>query len=130
MQPAGKRVHRPVDETGPEGQQDFGGNFFYSFHIEPLSAGSELQQHQHGGQQGQDGVELHDTAQDQALGPVVGLLMEKRKLTLAAKQEILDQVFDRALEKLCALPEEELIPMLIFPLLQLCNYHLKGNKEI
>ena len=38
--------------------------------------------------------------------------MEKRKLTLAAKQEILDQVFDRALEKLCALPEEELIPML------------------
>ena len=38
--------------------------------------------------------------------------MEKRKLLLGAKQEMLDLVFDRALEKLCALPEEELIPLL------------------
>ena len=38
--------------------------------------------------------------------------MEKRKLLLAAKQEMLDQVFDRALEKLCALPDEELVALL------------------
>ena len=36
--------------------------------------GSQLQQHQHGRQQGKNGVELNDTAEDQALGPVVGLL--------------------------------------------------------
>jgi len=38
--------------------------------------------------------------------------MEKRKLLLGAKQEMLEQVFDRALEKLCALPDEELVPLL------------------
>ena len=37
--------------------------------------------------------------------------MEKRKLLLAAKQEVLGEVFDAALEKLCALPEERLVSL-------------------
>ena len=39
--------------------------------------------------------------------------METRKLELAAKQEVLGEAFDLALEKLCALPEEEYIAFLI-----------------
>ena len=39
--------------------------------------------------------------------------METRKLELAAKQEVLGEAFDLALEKLCALPEEEYIALLI-----------------
>ncbi|MEI3140650.1 MAG: V-type ATP synthase subunit E family protein [Lawsonibacter sp.] len=35
--------------------------------------------------------------------------MEKRKLELAAKQEVLGEAFELALDKLCALPEEEYI---------------------
>ena len=38
--------------------------------------------------------------------------MEERKLELAAKQEVLGEAFDLALEKLCALPEEEYIALL------------------
>ena len=38
--------------------------------------------------------------------------MEKRKLTLAAKQEVLGEAFDLALEKLCSLPEEEYVALL------------------
>lgn len=38
--------------------------------------------------------------------------MEKRKLTLAAKQEVLGEAFDLALKKLCSLPEEEYIALL------------------
>ncbi|CAN4048710.1 CarD-like/TRCF RNAP-interacting domain-containing protein, partial [Dysosmobacter welbionis] len=42
----------------------------------PLSPGSaaDVDNHEHGGQQGQDRVELHRDAQHHALGPVVGLL--------------------------------------------------------
>lgn len=38
--------------------------------------------------------------------------MEKRKLMLAAKQEVLSQAFDQALEQLCALPDEQYIQLL------------------
>lgn len=38
--------------------------------------------------------------------------METRKLALAAKQEVVGEAFDLALEKLCALPEQEYIALL------------------
>ena len=38
--------------------------------------------------------------------------MESRKLVLAAKQEVLDEAFHMALEKLCTLPDEEYIELL------------------
>lgn len=37
---------------------------------------------------------------------------EKRKLTLAAKQEVVGEAFDLALEKLCALPDGEYVRLL------------------
>lgn len=44
--------------------------------------------------------------------------MERRKLLLGAKQEVLSQAFDRALEQLCALPEEQYIQLLTSLVLQ------------
>ena len=44
------------------------------------------------------------------LGSVAQL--EARKLTLAAKQEMLDRAFELALQKLCTLPDEEYIDLL------------------
>ena len=38
--------------------------------------------------------------------------LERRKLELAAKQEVLGEAFDLALEKLCTLPEKEYISLL------------------
>ena len=38
--------------------------------------------------------------------------MERRKLELAAKQEVLSEAFDQALERLCTLPDEEYIQLL------------------
>ena len=38
--------------------------------------------------------------------------MERRKLELAAKQEVLGEAFDLALEKLCSLPEQDYIALL------------------
>ena len=38
--------------------------------------------------------------------------MERRKLELAAKQEVLGEAFDLALEKLCSLPEKEYVDLL------------------
>ena len=38
--------------------------------------------------------------------------MEAKKMTLAAKQEVLDEAFALALDKLCALPEAECIDLL------------------
>ena len=38
--------------------------------------------------------------------------MERRKLELASKQEVLGEAFDLAMEKLCALPEKEYISLL------------------
>lgn len=38
--------------------------------------------------------------------------MERRKLELASKQEVLGEAFDKALEKLCSLPEKEYIDLL------------------
>lgn len=38
--------------------------------------------------------------------------MERRKLELASKQEVLGEAFDLALEKLCALPEQEYVALL------------------
>ena len=38
--------------------------------------------------------------------------MEGRKLELAAKQEVLGEAFDLALEKLCSLPEQEYVKLL------------------
>ena len=39
--------------------------------------------------------------------------METRKLELAAKQEVLEQAFQLALDKLCALPEEQYLQLLV-----------------
>ena len=44
--------------------------------------------------------------------------MEGKKLTLAVKQEMLDQAFDLALEQLAALPEEQYIQVLTALVLQ------------
>ena len=44
--------------------------------------------------------------------------LERRKLELAAKQEVLSEAFEQALEKLCALPEEEYIQLLTGIVLQ------------
>ncbi|MCD7927377.1 MAG: V-type proton ATPase subunit E, partial [Oscillospiraceae bacterium] len=44
--------------------------------------------------------------------------MEGKKLTLAVKQEMLDQAFDLALEQLAALPEEQYIQVLTGLVLQ------------
>ena len=44
--------------------------------------------------------------------------MEKRKLALAAKQEVLAEAFDQALEQLCALPDEQYIQLLTHLVLQ------------
>lgn len=44
--------------------------------------------------------------------------MERRKLELAAKQEVVGEAFDKALEKLCTLPEEEYIQLLTALVLQ------------
>ena len=38
--------------------------------------------------------------------------MEKRKLLLGAKQEVVSEAFDLALEKLCQLPEKDLVDLL------------------
>ena len=38
--------------------------------------------------------------------------LERRKLELAAKQEVLGEAFDLALEKLCTLPEQEYVSLL------------------
>lgn len=38
--------------------------------------------------------------------------MESRKLRLAAKQQVLDEAFERALEQLCSLPDEDYIALL------------------
>lgn len=38
--------------------------------------------------------------------------METRKLKLAAKQEVLGEAFDKALQTLCAMPDEQMIPLL------------------
>ena len=44
--------------------------------------------------------------------------LDARKLELAAKQEVLSEAFEQALEKLCALPEEEYIQLLTGMVLQ------------
>lgn len=47
--------------------------------------------------------------------------MERRKLELASKQEVLGEAFDLALEKLCALPEQEYISLLTRLALKACS---------
>ena len=48
--------------------------------------------------------------------------MEGRKLELAAKQEVLGEAFDLALEKLCSMPEEEYVKLLTALVLEAsCN---------
>lgn len=39
--------------------------------------------------------------------------METRKLTLSAKQEVLAETYDRALESLCSMPREEYLSLLV-----------------
>lgn len=43
---------------------------------------------------------------------IAGAGMERRKLELAAKQQVLDEAFALALDKLCTLPEEDYIAVL------------------
>lgn len=43
---------------------------------------------------------------------IAGAGMERRKLELAAKQQVLDEAFTLALDKLCTLPEEDYIAVL------------------
>lgn len=52
-------------------------------------------------------------AADERLERLVSVAhMESRKVTLAAKQKMVDAAFDRALEKLCSLPDEEYVDIL------------------
>ena len=44
--------------------------------------------------------------------------MERRKLELSAKQEVLGEAFDQALERLCSLPDQEYIQLLTALVLQ------------
>ena len=53
--------------------------------------------------------------------------MEQRKLELAAKQEVLGEAFDLALEKLCNLPEEEYVALLTALVLEASS---TGKEEI
>ena len=39
--------------------------------------------------------------------------METRKLTLSAKQKVLAETYDRALEILCSMPREEYLSLLV-----------------
>ena len=43
---------------------------------------------------------------------VSGAGLERRKMELAAKQQVLDEAFELALDKLCSLPEEEYVAVL------------------
>ena len=53
--------------------------------------------------------------------------MEKRKLHLSAKQEVVGEAFDRALEQLCSLPEEEYIALLTRMILEVST---TGREQI
>lgn len=53
--------------------------------------------------------------------------METRKLTLSAKQEVLAETYDRALEILCSMPREEYLSLLVH-LLKAAGG--KGNEKI
>ncbi len=55
-----------------------------------------------------DLAERNKKAAEERLERLVSVAhMESRKVTLGAKQKMVDAAFDRALEKLCALPEAE-----------------------
>ncbi len=47
--------------------------------------------------------------------------METRKLTLAAKQEVLGEAFDLALRKLCTMPEKQYVSLLTDLALEACS---------
>ena len=53
--------------------------------------------------------------------------MESRKVTLGAKQKMVDAAFDRALEKLCALPEAEYVGILATLLVKAAS---TGREEV
>jgi len=53
--------------------------------------------------------------------------MERRKLELASKQEVLGEAFDLALEKLCSLPEKEYIDLLTKLALEASS---SGNEQL
>ena len=53
--------------------------------------------------------------------------LERRKLELAAKQEVLSEAFEQALEKLCALPEKEYTEVLAKLLVQASS---TGREEV
>ena len=53
--------------------------------------------------------------------------METRKLTLSAKQKVLAETYDRALEILCSMPREEYLSLLVRLLKTLVE---RANKEL
>ena len=55
--------------------------------------------------------------------------MEARKVTLAAKQEMVEQAYQRALEKLCALPEEQYTAVLAALLVQASSTGAGGGRS-
>ena len=62
-----------------------------------------------------DLAERNKKAAEERLERLVSVAhMESRKVTLGAKQKMVDAAFDRALEKLCALPEAEYTGCLLY----------------
>lgn len=60
---------------------------------------------------------------EERLGSVAGL--EARKTVLAAKQDMVSRAFDRALEQLCALPDEDYVALLAV----LCAKAARSGRE-
>lgn len=59
------------------------------------------------------GGHAHLTAQERYERLCSAAEMETRKLTLSAKQEVLAETYDRALEILCSMPREEYLSLLV-----------------
>ena len=59
------------------------------------------------------GARAHLTAQERYERLCSAAEMETRKLTLSAKQKVLAETYDRALEILCSMPREEYLSLLV-----------------
>lgn len=59
------------------------------------------------------GVRAHLAAQERYERLCSAAEMETRKLTLSAKQKVLAETYDRALEILCSMPREEYLSLLV-----------------
>ena len=59
------------------------------------------------------GARAHLAAQERYERLCSAAEMETRKLTLSAKQKVLAETYDRALEKLCGMPKEKYLDLLV-----------------